>query len=118
MSLLHSAWPYIVKAAPTPVAATPAPVDGSDPLHPRPAQTLPGSLGSATDSLIGWSITAALIACTLGFIMGWAFVGVGNNTERPELAARGKKSVMWSLIAAAGIGATFALLKAFYGLGA
>lgn len=88
-----------------------------DPLHPRPAQNLPGGLGTATDTLIGWSITAALIACALGFIGGFAGIAIGNNSERPELAARGKRSVLWSCVAAAGTGMVFAILKAFYGLG-
>jgi hypothetical protein len=90
---------------------------GDDPLVTRPAKELPGKLGAATDSLIGWSITAALVACMLGFIMGWALVGIGNNSERPDMAARGKRSVMWSCVAAMGVGMVFALLKAFYGLG-
>jgi hypothetical protein len=99
--------------------STPAPTstDTGDPLHPRPAKELPGKLGSAADTLIGWSITIALIACALGFVMGFALVGVGNNSERPEMAARGKRSVLWSCVAAAGVGTTFAILKAFYGLG-
>lgn len=90
---------------------------GTDPLTPKPPVSLPGSLGGATDKLIGWSLTAALIACLLGFIWGGALVGVGNNTERPDMAARGKRSMLWSLVAAGGIGAVFALVTAFYNLG-
>lgn len=113
MSPTLLAWQLLAEAA----SRSPA-KGGDDPLSPRPAKSLPGKLGSATDTLIGWSITAALIACTLGFILGWALVGVGNNSERPELAARGKRSVLWSCVAAMGVGMAFALLKAFYGLGA
>lgn len=90
---------------------------GGNPLSPKPPVSLPGSLGGATDKLIGWSLTAALVACLLGFIWGGALVGIGNNTERPDMAARGKRSLLWSLVAAAGIGAAFALMSAFYNLG-
>lgn len=114
MSATLLAWQLLADATAKPDVT---PSDGSDPLQPRPAQNLPGKLGAATDTLIGWSITAALIACMLGFILGWALVGVGNNSERPEMAARGKRSVMWSCVAAMGVGMVFALLKAFYGLG-
>jgi hypothetical protein len=107
-------WRLVVDVT-APTAGNPG---GTDPLAPRPAQSLPGKLGTATDSIIGWSITGALIACALGFIGGWASVGIGNNSERPELAARGKRSVLWSCVSAAGIGMVFAILKAFYGLGA
>ncbi|MFC9223133.1 hypothetical protein ACFT8W_20810 [Streptomyces hygroscopicus] len=90
---------------------------GSDPLTPKPPVSLPGSLGAASDRLIGWSLTAALVACMLGFIWGSALVGVGNNTERPDMAARGKRSMLWSLVAAGAIGGVFALVAAFYNLG-
>lgn len=109
----HLAWRLLADAT----SKTDSRTTGDDPLVPRPAKELPGKLGTATDSLIGWSITAALIACTLGFILGWALVGIGNNSERPDMAARGKRSVMWSCVAAMGVGMVFALLKAFYGLG-
>jgi hypothetical protein len=109
----HVAWRLLADASSKAKGAS----SGDDPLAPRPAKELPGKLGTATDSLIGWSITAALIACTLGFILGWALVGIGNNSERPDMAARGKRSVMWSCVAAMGVGMVFALLKAFYGLG-
>ncbi|MFC5724868.1 hypothetical protein ACFP1Z_32445 [Streptomyces gamaensis] len=88
-----------------------------DPLTPKTPKTLPGNLGTSTDTLIGWSLTGALIACLLGFIAGCALIGVGHNTERPDMAARGKRSVLWSLVAAAGIGAVFGLVKAFFNLG-
>lgn len=114
MSATLLAWHLLADATAKPKATA---SDSSDPLQPRPAQNLPGKLGAATDTLIGWSITAALVACVLGFILGWALVGVGNNSERPEMAARGKRSVMWSCVAAMGVGMVFALLKAFYGLG-
>ncbi|ATL88790.1 hypothetical protein [Streptomyces malaysiensis] len=92
--------------------------DGSgDPLTPKPPVSLPGSLGSASDTLIGWSLTASLLACLLGFIWGTASLAIGNNTERPDLAARGKRSMLWSLVAAGGIGGVFALVAAFYNLG-
>ncbi|MES4904599.1 hypothetical protein [Streptomyces sp. NPDC000395] len=91
--------------------------DSDDPLMPRSPVSLPGKLGNATDTLIGWSLTVALLACLLGFIWGGALVGIGNNTERPDMAARGKRSMLWSCVAAGGIGAVFALVAAFYNLG-
>ncbi|GAA0464548.1 hypothetical protein ACFQ2B_40500 [Streptomyces stramineus] len=88
-----------------------------DPLSPKQPKNLPGNIGTSTDNLIGWSLTGALIACLLGFIFGCALIGVGHNTERPDMAARGKRSVLWSLVAAAGVGTVFGLVKAFYNIG-
>ncbi|MEV8476180.1 hypothetical protein [Streptomyces sp. NPDC051173] len=88
-----------------------------DPLSPKQPKNLPGNIGTSTDNLIGWSLTGALIACLLGFILGCALIGVGHNTERPDMAARGKRSVLWSLVAAAGVGTVFGLVKAFYNIG-
>ena len=91
--------------------STPAPLD------PRSPGKLPGHLGTATDTLIGWTITGSLIACALGFIAGGALLGIGNLTERPEHGARGKRAMIWSCVAAALIGAVWGLLDNFYALG-
>ncbi|GHG50220.1 hypothetical protein [Streptomyces griseocarneus] len=88
-----------------------------DPLTPKKPKDLPGNLGTSTDTLIGWSLTGALIAAVLGFLFGCALLAVGYNSERPDMAARGKKSILWSLIAAAGVGTVFGMVKAFFNLG-
>ncbi|MGK5639593.1 hypothetical protein ACSNOK_14975 [Streptomyces sp. URMC 126] len=88
-----------------------------DPLTPRKPKNLPGKVGSSTDTLIGWSLAGALIACLLDFILVAALIGVRHNTERPEMAARGKRSVLWFLAAVALIGCAFGLVKALYSMG-
>jgi hypothetical protein len=87
------------------------------PLDPIPPGTLPGNLGSAVDTIIGWTLTLSLLACVVGGIVGLAMVGIGNTSERPELAARGKRGAMWACLAAAGLGLIWGVITAFYNLG-
>jgi hypothetical protein len=86
-------------------------------VNPIPPAALPGKAGSALNTIIGWSLTVGLLMCVLGGVTGWILVAIGNNTERENLHARGKKGVFWSLIAACGIGLIFGLVNAFYDLG-
>jgi hypothetical protein len=51
-----------------------------------------------------------------GGLLGWLLVAVGHNSERAQLAARGKQSVLWSLFGAGGIGVTSSLVLAFYNM--
>ena len=87
-----------------------------DPVTKVPPKELPGHLGNATDTLIGWTITGALIACVLGFLGGGALLGMGQLTERPDAAARGKRAMTWACISAALVGAVWALVNSFYNI--
>ena len=89
----------------------------ADPIAPHtPNGTgLPGS--AAIDQIISWTMWGALIALALGVITGFAMVGVGNISERPHVAARGKSSVVWCLIGAVGVGVAIPLVNKFFALG-
>ncbi|MET9956013.1 hypothetical protein ABZ135_31335 [Streptomyces sp. NPDC006339] len=89
------------------------PADG-----PVPAFTpsLPSNVSTPIQTILAWTAGLGLAGAVLGGLIGWALVAVGHNTERAPLAARGKQSILWSLIGAGGIGLTASLVMAFYGL--
>jgi len=90
------------------------PVDPIPPHRPSGAG-LPGA--AAIDQIISWTMYGALIALTLGLITGFAMVGLGNISERPHVATRGKTAVVWCLVGAIGVGVAIPLVNAFFALG-
>ncbi|WP_328406395.1 hypothetical protein OHS70_38360 (plasmid) [Streptomyces sp. NBC_00390] len=85
------------------------PVPGFDPA-------LPAEVNNPVKKILGWTAGLGLAGAVLGGLLGWAFVAVGHNTERAQLAARGKQGILWSLIGAGGIGVTSALVLSFYNI--
>lgn len=89
----------------------------TDPIAPhRPSGAgLPGS--AAVDQILSWTMYGALIALALGLVTGFAMVGVGNISERPHVAARGKSAIVWCLVGAVGVGVAIPLVNTFFALG-
>ncbi|MFJ9343765.1 hypothetical protein ACIRP0_31460 [Streptomyces sp. NPDC101733] len=87
--------------------AGPGPVPDFDPA-------LPDAVNEPTKNILAWTAGGGLFLAVLGGLSGWALVAIGHNTERAALAARGKQSVLWSLIGAGGIGLTSALILAVF----
>lgn len=87
-----------------------------EPIVPEYDPSLPGELKNPTSEILGWTAGGGLALATLGGLVGWACVAIGQNTERGTLAARGKQGILWSLIAGLGIGVTSGLVLAFYNM--
>ena len=85
------------------------------PPHQPSGAGLPGS--AAVDQIISWTMYGALICLVLGLVAGFAMVGVGNISERPHVAARGKTAIVWCLLGAVGVGLAIPLVNTFFALG-
>lgn len=88
-------------------APPPGPVPDFDPA-------LPTEVNKPVQTILAWTAGGGLALAVLGGLTGWALVAIGHNTERAPMAARGKQSVLWSLIGAGGIGLTASLVLAAY----
>lgn len=84
------------------------------PVIPGFTPSLPSSLQNPTGKILGWTAGIGLSLAVLGGLTGWACVAIGHNTERAQLASRGKSAILWSVIAAIGIGVTSGLVWGFY----
>ncbi|NSC25709.1 hypothetical protein FM076_33015 [Streptomyces albus subsp. chlorinus] len=78
--------------------------------------TVPETLKTPTGTILGWAAGIGLGLAVLGGLVGWACVGIGHNSERGGLAARGKQAIIWSLVSGMGIGVTSGLVMAFYNM--
>ncbi|MER5555970.1 hypothetical protein ABT001_30600 [Streptomyces sp. NPDC002793] len=87
----------------------------ADPV-PTVVPALPAEVNNSVNQILSWTAGLGLAGAVLGGLLGWAFVAVGHNTERAQLAARGKQGILWSLIGAGGIGLTSALVLSFYNM--
>lgn len=88
----------------------------ADPVIPGFTPSLPGTLQTPTGKILGWTAGVGLSLAVLGGLTGWAAVAVGHNSERAQLASRGKSAIVWSLIAGIGIGVTSGLVWGFYSM--
>ncbi|MFJ2817134.1 hypothetical protein ACIQOU_28580 [Streptomyces sp. NPDC091279] len=88
----------------------------ADPVIPGFTPSLPGTLQTPTGKILGWTAGGGLSMAVLGGLAGWACVAVGHNTERAQLASRGKSAIVWSVISAVGIGVTSGLVWGFYSM--
>ncbi|WP_331725936.1 hypothetical protein [Streptomyces sp. NBC_01012] len=86
------------------------------PVVPKPAPALPAAVNTQVQTVLNWTAGFGLAAAVIGGLTGWLLVAVGHNTERAQLAARGKQSVLWSLCGAGGIGLTSSMVLAVYNL--
>lgn len=87
--------------------------DGVGPV-PDFDPSLPAEVNTPVKTVLAWTAGGGLALAVLGGLIGWALVAVGHNTERAPMAARGKQSVLWSLIGAGGIGLTSSLVLAVF----
>ncbi|MFC8233820.1 hypothetical protein ACFWWB_38425 [Streptomyces sp. NPDC058690] len=90
-------------------------VDG-EPLVPKYSPKLPNEVSTQVKTILSWTAGFGLSAAVIGGLIGWLLVAVGHNSERAQLAARGKQSVLWSLGGAGGIGVTSSLVLAVYNM--
>ncbi|WP_309049295.1 hypothetical protein [Streptomyces sp.] len=88
----------------------------AEPVVPGFKPELPGTLQTPTGKILGWTAGGGLSLAVLGGLAGWACVAIGHNTERAQLASRGKSAIVWSVIAAVGIGVTSGLVMGFYSM--
>ena len=88
----------------------------ADPVAPHSPSGagLPG--GAAIDQIISWTMYGGLVLLSLGVITGFVMVGVGNISERPHVASRGKTAVVWCLVGAVGVGVAIPLVNRFFSL--
>ncbi|WP_424921984.1 hypothetical protein [Streptomyces sp. wa1] len=86
------------------------------PIVPKPAPALPAAVNTQVQTVLNWTAGFGLAAAVIGGLTGWLLVAVGHNTERAQLAARGKQSVLWSLCGAGGIGLTSSMVLAVYNM--
>ncbi|MEU0061063.1 hypothetical protein [Streptomyces sp. NPDC006334] len=87
-----------------------------DPVIPGFKPSLPGTLQTPTGKILGWTAGVGLSLAVLGGLTGWACVAIGHNSERAQLASRGKSAIVWSLISGIGIGVTSGLVWGFYSM--
>lgn len=66
---------------------------------PDPDPTAPPGSGVVT-TLLGWVMWLMLAGCVGAFIAGAGMAAVGNLSERPHVAVRGKSSMLWSVAGA------------------
>ncbi|MFJ5645866.1 hypothetical protein [Streptomyces sp. NPDC093223] len=87
-----------------------------DPVIPGFKPSLPGTLQTPTGRILGWTAGGGLSLAVLGGLTGWACTAIGHNSERANLAARGKQAIVWSFISAIGIAVTSGLVWSFYSM--
>jgi hypothetical protein len=87
---------------------------GSGSIVPGFSPNVPSVLQTPTGTILGWTAGVGLALAVLGGLSGWGCVAIGHNTERAQLAARGKQAIVWSLISGVGIAVTSGLVTAFY----
>lgn len=87
---------------------------GTGSIIPGFSPSVPSVLQTPTGTILGWTAGIGLALAVLGGLSGWGCVAIGHNTERANLAARGKQAVVWSLISGVGIAVTSGLVTAFY----
>ena len=76
--------------------------------------TLPKNLQGITGQILGWAAGIGVSMAVLGQLLGWTMVAIGYTSERPNLASRGKQSVVWSLVGGMGLACSSGLVMLFY----
>ncbi|MDP5317397.1 hypothetical protein [Streptomyces poriferorum] len=86
------------------------------PIVPGYTPGLPAEVNGSVSTILSWTAGGGMAAAVIGGLVGWLLIAVGHNSERAQLAARGKQSVLWSLAGAGGIGITSSLVLAVYNM--
>jgi hypothetical protein len=71
---------------------TPAPV----PTVPNPAPQSPVS-ASGVNLLLGYAKWGSLTACAASALVSGGSIAVGHHSNRPDVADKGKRALLWSL---------------------
>jgi hypothetical protein len=91
--LLHVMY-VLASGAPAPASSTPAPV------VPNPAPMSPIS-GNGVNLILGYAKWGSLTACGASALVSGGALAVGHHSNRPDVADKGKRALLWSLGGAA-----------------
>jgi hypothetical protein len=89
----------------------------ADPNLPnvRPDRTgLPG--GAAIDTLLNWAMYLALTCCVVAAIGAGAAIALGNLSQRPIWAERGKVALLSSVVGAIIVGSAVTIVSSGFGM--
>ncbi len=68
---------------------------------PNPAPAAPtGNASTSINNLLGYAIWGSLIACGATALISGGMIAMGNLSQRPEMAERGKKALIFSVLGA------------------
>jgi hypothetical protein len=76
-------------------SGTPAP-SPAVPLVPNPAPVSPVS-STGVNLLLGYAKWGSLTACGASALVSGGALAVGHHSNRPDLADKGKRALLWSL---------------------
>ncbi len=66
------------------------------PVVPNPAPTSPIS-GSGVNLILGYAKWGAYTACGASALVSGGVLAVGQHSNRPDMADKGKRALLWSL---------------------
>ncbi len=84
---------------------------------PNPPPSAPGPGSGAVAALLSWVKWLALAACAASAAAAGGMIALGSVTRRAELAARGKASLLWSVIGAVVVAIAVPLVNHAFRLG-
>ena len=84
---------------------------------PNPPPAAPGPGGGAVAALLSWVKWLALVACAASAVAAGGMIAVGSVTRCAELAARGKASLLWSVVGAVVVAIAIPLVNHAFRLG-
>jgi hypothetical protein len=97
-------------AVPSPTPAVPSPTS----VVPNPVPVSPVS-SSGIDLLLGYAKWGALTACGASALISGGMLAMGHLSSRPDLAERGTKALLWSLLGAAVVALAIPTLNTIFG---
>ena len=93
---VHAAW-----------ALAAGPVDNPGPSSPV--------TGGGIDLLLGYAKWGSLVACAVSALISGGMMAVGQLSNRPEHADKGKRALLWSLGGAAVVALAIPTLNTIFG---
>jgi hypothetical protein len=104
---LHLAIHYLGAAGPVKSTAPASPVD-----NPAPASPVSGH---GIDLLLGYAKWGSLAACAASALISGGVLAVGQLSNRPDHADKGKRALLWSLGGAAVVALAIPTLNTIFG---
>jgi hypothetical protein len=90
-----------------PVLLAGGPVDNPGPASPVS--------GNGVDLLLGYAKWGALVACAASALVSGGLMAIGQLSNRPDHADRGKRALLWSLGGAAVVAVAIPTLNTIFG---